>query len=174
MASSIQISVHEYLNTSYRPDCDYVDGELRKRNLGELEHALLQSLIAARFLANINEWHVVALVEQRVQVAPVRFRVPDVTVLTRNTPREPIVTGAPLVVVEVLSKDDSLPSMRERVDDYLNFGIEHIWVFDPVARRAYSCSRTGFQEPADGILAVPGTPIRIVLSELFGEAARAL
>lgn len=67
MASSTQISVHEYLNTSYRPDCDYVDGELRERNLGELEHALLQGLIAARFLARMNEWNVVALVEQRVQ-----------------------------------------------------------------------------------------------------------
>lgn len=96
------------------------------------------------------------------------------TVLTRNTPREPIITAAPLVVVEVLSKDDGLHSMRERVDDYLNFGIEHIWILDPVARRAYSCSHTGFQEPADGILAVPATPIRIVLSGLFDEAARAL
>ena len=29
------ISVREYLSTSYRPDCDYVDGEVQERNLGE-------------------------------------------------------------------------------------------------------------------------------------------
>ena len=28
------ISLEEYLNTSYRPDCDWVDGEVRERNGG--------------------------------------------------------------------------------------------------------------------------------------------
>jgi hypothetical protein len=36
------ISVQEYLGTSYRPDCDYVDGEVLERNLGEFEHASAQ------------------------------------------------------------------------------------------------------------------------------------
>ena len=34
MAVGIQVSVEEYLHTSYRPDCDYVDGEVQERNLG--------------------------------------------------------------------------------------------------------------------------------------------
>ena len=45
MAAAVQISVAEYLNTSYRPDCDYVDGEVRERNLGELDHSSTQSEI---------------------------------------------------------------------------------------------------------------------------------
>jgi Uma2 family endonuclease len=174
MASTTQISVREYLNTTYRPDCDYVDGEVRERNLGEIDHALLQTLIAARFWANFGQWSVVAVVEQRVQVARTRFRVPDVTILRSGQPREPIITVPPLVVVEVLSKDDSLRRMRERVDDYLSFGIQHIWILDPVARLGYVCSRTGFQEPEGEVLTVPGTPIRLVLSELFDQAAQAL
>jgi hypothetical protein len=32
MASAIQTPVSEYLQTSYRPDREYVDGELRERN----------------------------------------------------------------------------------------------------------------------------------------------
>lgn len=36
------VSVEEYLNTVYRPDCDYVDGELVDRNVGEKDHAKLQ------------------------------------------------------------------------------------------------------------------------------------
>jgi hypothetical protein len=35
MSAAIAISVTEYLNASYRPDCDYVDGELVERNVGE-------------------------------------------------------------------------------------------------------------------------------------------
>ena len=33
--------MEEYLATSYRPDCDYVDGEIEERNLGEKEHSIL-------------------------------------------------------------------------------------------------------------------------------------
>jgi len=174
MASTTQVSVHEYLNTSYHPDCDYVDGEVQERNLGELEHALLQSLICASFWAKRQEWNVLPLVEQRVQVAATRFRIPDVTVLAQDQPRDTIIIVPPLIVIEVLSKDDSLRSLQEKIDDYLNFGVEHIWILDPVARHGYVCGRKGFQEPEGGVLAVPGTPIRIVLAELFDQAAQAL
>jgi Uma2 family endonuclease len=174
MASTTLISVQAYVATSYRPDCDYVDGEVRERNLGELEHALLQTAIAACFWANKKEWKAVPVVEQRVQVSATRFRIPDVSILRAEQPREAIITVPPLILIEVLSKDDTLRSMRERVDDYLNFGVPHVWILDPAMRRAYVCSHTGFQEPEAGELAVPGTPIRLVLNDLFDQAAQAL
>ena len=169
MSSATLVSVQEYLATSYRPDRDFVDGELQERNLGELEHALLQTAIAAWFWSRQKEWNVLPVVEQRVQVAATRFRIPDVSVLRADQPREPIITTPPLILIEVLSKDDTLRSMRERVDDYLNFGVQHVWILDPASRRAYVCSRTGFQEPESGVLTVPGTPIRLVLNDLFKQ-----
>jgi Uma2 family endonuclease len=169
MSSATLISVQEYLSTSYRPDRDFVDGEVQERNLGELEHSLLQTAIAACFWGRKKEWNLVPVVEQRVQVAPTRFRVPDVTVLRSDQAREPIITKPPLILIEVLSKDDTLRSMQERVDDYLHFGVQHVWILDPATRRAYVCSLTGFQEPERGVLVVPGTPIRLVLSELFNQ-----
>ena len=174
MSSSTLISVQEYVAASYRPDCDYVDGEVRERNFGELEHAVLQSMIFAWFWARHKEWNILPVVELRVQVSPTRFRIPDVTVLRADQPREPIITVPPLILIEVLSKDDSLRSMRERVDDYLNFGVQHVWILDPATRRAYVCSRTGFQEPQTGELVVAGTPIRLMLNDLFDQAAQAL
>jgi Uma2 family endonuclease len=172
MSSAALVSVQEYLATSYRPDRDFVDGELQERNLGEFEHSFLQSAILAWFWTRQKEWNVLPLVEQRVQVAPTRFRVPDVTVLRADQAREPIVTSPPLILIEVLSKDDSLRSMRERVDDYLNFGVHNVWILDPATKRAYLCSRTAFQEPEHGTLVVPDTPIRLVLSELFDQIKR--
>ncbi len=49
MATTSLIPINEYLNTSYEPACDYIDGELQERNFGERQHALLQSLIATQF-----------------------------------------------------------------------------------------------------------------------------
>ena len=42
MGTIASISVGEYLTTSYRPDCNYVDGVVVGRNAGEYDHAKLQ------------------------------------------------------------------------------------------------------------------------------------
>ena len=51
MASSVLIPVSEYLRTTYRPDCDYIDGELMERNIGEETHAEIQAILA-RIIGN--------------------------------------------------------------------------------------------------------------------------
>ena len=38
----VLVSVEEYLHTSYEPDCDYVEGHIEERNVGEGPHSLLQ------------------------------------------------------------------------------------------------------------------------------------
>lgn len=122
------LNVREYLRTSYSPDCDYVDGEIQERNVGEFDHAFLQALFVQLFLNNGAAWGVLAVPEQRFQVAPTRFRVPDVCVLRRGKRREQIITTPPLICIEILSPEDSLQAMKQRVDDYLAFGVTHIWI----------------------------------------------
>jgi Uma2 family endonuclease len=48
------LSVEEYLASSYEPDCDYIDGHLEERNLGEWAHANLQLRIGAYLLAHYD------------------------------------------------------------------------------------------------------------------------
>jgi hypothetical protein len=55
MASRTLISVEEYLRTSYRPDCEYVDGEVLERNMGEKSHAKLQKAILLYLSAREKE-----------------------------------------------------------------------------------------------------------------------
>ncbi|HUB77583.1 MAG TPA: hypothetical protein VMB03_02245 [Bryobacteraceae bacterium] len=43
------VPLEEYLTTSYDPDCDYVDGEIQERNLGEYDQGRLQGAIFAYF-----------------------------------------------------------------------------------------------------------------------------
>jgi len=64
------ISVREYLSTSYRPDCDYVDGRVEERNVGEFDHGYLQTLLAVLFTNNREAWGVCAVTDVRMRVTP--------------------------------------------------------------------------------------------------------
>lgn len=168
-----RIPVEVYLATSYRPDCDYVDGEVLERNLGEKEHSILQRALIILFGQKRSDWRVDVYPEQRVQVLPSRYRVPDVIVLSAGAQWERIVRTPPLICIEILSPSDTMREIRERVDDYFALGTKNVWIVDPSLRKGYVCSQMGFQEPEGGVLEVPGTPIRVVLSELFAELDRA-
>jgi Uma2 family endonuclease len=97
------------------------------------------------------------------------FRVPDLSVLRAGAPKEQILTHPPLIVIEILSPEDRLSRFQDRIDDYLAFGVEHIWIVDPQRRAAWTATRAGLQLAQTGELVVPETPIRVVLSELFAE-----
>src|SRR6185437_6139427 len=79
-AHPVRISVEEYLASSYRPDCDYIDGEVQERNWGEKEHAAIQVALAFLFRQNRKAWDIEVYTELRVQVSANNFRVPDITV----------------------------------------------------------------------------------------------
>ncbi|SEG20107.1 Endonuclease, Uma2 family (restriction endonuclease fold) [Bryocella elongata] len=169
MAAAVHIPVSEYLRTTYRPDRDYVDGELKERNVGEQPHAHIQAIITGIFREHRSDWGVRALPEQRFQITPTRFRIPDVTVLRNTDPKDAIISFAPLLCVEILSKDDTLGELQERVDDYATMGVENIWAIDPWKRAAYYASRQGFARTDDGMLRIEHSPITISLAEVFAE-----
>ena len=163
------VSVEEYLSTVYEHDCEYVDGAIEERDMGEFEHAYLQALLVGIFLKNRQEWGVYPLPEQRVQTQNSHFRVPDVTILRERTPRERILTHPPLLVIEIQSPEDTLRRTAEKAAEYLAFGIQHVWVIDPYARVAYRGTTDGLELARSGELTIPETPIRIVLADLFAE-----
>jgi len=169
MATATLISVEEYLATSYSPDMELIDGQLVERNLGEYDHANLQTALAAWIRNRRREWGVRVVVEQRIRVAAKRYRIPDVCIISRDQPIEPVFTHPPLVCIEVLSKDDTLRSIEDKVDDYIAVGVGNIWVLDPAKRRAYICTKGSFKEPEEGILVVSGSPIQIPLKDLFAD-----
>jgi len=58
-----QVTVEEYLHTAYEPDCDYVDGQIEERNLGEYDHANLQTALAVWLRTRAREWNIRVVVE---------------------------------------------------------------------------------------------------------------
>jgi Uma2 family endonuclease len=71
-----------------------------------------------------------------------------------------------LLCIEILSPDDSMESMQERIDDYLAFGVPCVWVVNPRSRRGYICDADSMHEARDGVLRVAGTPIAVPIAEL--------
>jgi Uma2 family endonuclease len=166
------VSVEEYLSTAYEHDCEYVDGVIEERDMGEFEHAYIQGILVGIFLKNREAWGVYPLPEQRVQTQQKHFRVPDVTILREGSTREPILTRPPSLVIEVQSPDIALRQTSIKAEEYRAFGIEHVWVVDPYARVAYRGTTAGLELVRSGELSIPGTPIRILLEELFAELDR--
>jgi Uma2 family endonuclease len=167
MKSAALISVDEYLRTAYSPDCDYVDGEVQERNLGELEHSDLQSEFVHYFRTRRRQWRAYAYAEQRVQVAPNRFRIPDVCVVVGSRPQEAILRTPPFICIEVLSPEDRISRTQQRIDDYVAFGVRYVWVVDPATRRAWVHTKDGVQEARDGILRTENPQLTVPLAEIF-------
>jgi Uma2 family endonuclease len=166
------VSVEEYLSTVFEHDCEYVAGVIEERDLGEFEHSFLQLFLGSIFVAHRAEWGVIAVSEQRVQTQRDHFRVPDLTILRAGTPRERILTRPPLLAIEILSPEDTLRRTAAKAAEYLAFGIEHVWIIDPAARVGYRGRADGLELARSGELAIPETPIRIVLADLFAELDR--
>ena len=167
MSTGTLISVEEYLATSYRPDCDYVDGQVVEPNLGERDHGRLQALLTGYFLARQKEWGTYVIVEQRVQVKPRRFRIPDVCV-TLGRPDELIFTKPPFLCIEVLSPEDRLSRVEERIDDYLAMGVPYVWLLDPKTRRAYTATAAeGLREIKGGVLRTENPALEVPLDQIF-------
>jgi Uma2 family endonuclease len=160
------VPLSEYLATSYRPDCEYLDGELLERNVGEWDHSRLQSLLS-RYLGNLEkQWGILVVLAQRVQVKATRFRVPDISILAGLPPAGPILVEPPFLCIEILSPSDRMMEMQERIDDYLNFGVRYVWLLHPRTRRAFVYTLDTVQEVKDGMLRTEDPDICVPLAEL--------
>lgn len=160
------ISVEEYLKTAYSPDCDYVDGLIEERNLGERDHAWIQTRIASFVMGKFRETGVAAIVEWRFQTRPSRFRVPDI-VITRGKPEEQILTKAPLLCIEILSPEDRLSKVNSRIKEYLDFGVPVVWLIDPQEQKLWIYRSTGMEEGTGATVRVDGTELEVPFSEIF-------
>ncbi len=161
------VALQDYLTTSYRPDCEYLEGELLERNGGEWDHSKLQARLIVYFSQLSSTEPIHAVPEQRVQVSRTRFRVPDVCVVVGPEPQEQILTSPPFLCIEILSRDDRMTEMQERIEDYLRFGVRYVWVLDPRLKRAFAFTGAGVSHPVDQVLETEDPRLAVPLSVLF-------
>ena len=61
MPVETKVPLNEYLDISYRPDCDYLEGELLERNAGEWDHSRLQMALAGYLFNRDNQWGILVV-----------------------------------------------------------------------------------------------------------------
>jgi len=166
MASATQIPVSEYLQTSYRPDREYIDGEVRERKMGKREHAMIQAALAAWFWNHKQQWGIQVATEWRTRVSESRVRIPDVVIVARG-PHEDVLATPPILAIEILSPDDTYADLQDRSHDYQVMGVETIWIIDPTTRTARMAHEDAWVEARR--LTVPGTEIFVDIDELFSS-----
>jgi Uma2 family endonuclease len=166
VATSVLIPIAEYLETSYRPDREYMDGEVLERHIGSWGHGRVQMLLAGWFVQHEVAWGVIGATEWRTRVADSRVRIPDV-VLVNEGPQTRVLDTPPVLIVEILSPEDTYVETERRAADYQRMGVETIWMIDPETRTGRVCvGRTWTQATC---LEVPGTPIYVELESLFSR-----
>jgi Uma2 family endonuclease len=161
------VSVEDYLSQVADPDCEYIEGHVLARNVGEIGHGDAQGRSYAFLLLNSKGFW--PGVEIRVQVSPDRFRIPDVVIMRGGRPEGRIIRSAPEVAVEVLSPEDRASDVQDKVDDYLSFGVQAVWIIDPVRQRAWIHTALGSHEAIGRILRNPSGDLEVPLSAVFAN-----
>lgn len=161
-------SMEEYLRTAYHPDCDFVDGRIEERNMGETTHGLLQAELAFWFRLHKTEWGIRVISELRTRVGSDRVRIPDIAVVLNDAAlQEQVRVTPPLLAIEILSPEDRLPRVTKRLHDFLIMGVENIWLLNPQKRTAFIYTESGLQRADGPRLAVPNSPIYLDIPEVF-------
>ncbi len=105
-----------------------------------------------------------------MQISSSRFRIPDVCLVSLDQPVEQILTKPPLACIEILSPEDTLPRMQERVADYRQFDVQNVWILDPTTQSGYECGPSEWRTATE--FEIPNTPIRPVLADVFARMRR--
>jgi Uma2 family endonuclease len=161
------ISVDEYLRASFDPDCDFIEGEVLERNVGKRRHGYAQARIVMWFGRRTELPRLKPITELRMRVAPNKIRIPDVVVSEVPLPDEEVFTSPPYLCIEVMSPDDTMASLQDRLDDDLEFGVPNVWVVDPWKHRGWRVTAEGWATATDGIMRTADGQIAMPLADVL-------
>ena len=139
MAVKTLVTLDEYLGTTYEgTDREFVEGEVVERSMPTYDHGEMQM-----------HWGVIihelkrhglplrAVSEVRLRVSGERVRVPGVAIYAGPRPEERVPSIPPLAAIEILSPDDRMIQVLEKLREYDDCGVAHIWLIDPEKRELY-------------------------------------
>lgn len=156
----------EYLNTSYDPDVEFVEGVLVERHIGEWAHSLMQSNVLFALRRKYPNLKVVAGL--RSGITGTRYRLPDVSVLLA-APKTDYLLDAAFVVVEVMSKRDVMGAVIEKLKEYAGKGVPNIWLIDPRLRLMWTYRPPALIEiDGESITSADGS-VELSRAEIFAE-----
>jgi Uma2 family endonuclease len=117
-------------------------------------------------LNSLKSTHAIsAEAEVRCRLAPDLYRLPDIAVFSLHEPFDLLPSKPPLVVIEVISKDDRASDLVIKLGEYERWGVPRIWVVDPWAKRL-AVWKNGALLPVDA-LTLPEYDFEVRLDQLI-------
>ena len=165
------ISLEQFLATHFEsPEPDFVDGEIIERAMPDWTHARLQPLLAAA-LENPSTG-LAAATELRVRMPFGRSYISDVCAYPtrQEQPRYP--TTPPIVAAEIVSEGDTHKGVIGKLEDYLKWGVPHVWLIDPWMRQLSVYNQQGLIHVA--AFEIPEFQVRITFDELMAAVVNGL
>ena len=165
MATSTQLPVEEYLRMSFGgPDREYLDGEVVERTVGGKKHSIVQRQFM-RAIDRAKEPHPLEFFpELRMRIAEKRYRIADAAVF-REEPGDEVPSTPPLIILEVVSRDDRLTEVIEKLEEYRDWGVPHVWLADPYTAKLHVVTDEGMREVR--AFELPEYNLRISKEDLF-------
>jgi Uma2 family endonuclease len=135
-------TVSEYLNYDPRDGFKYewVNGKLIKRTILKKEHYYIINNLT-RFFATLKAYADGDSVQPEAQSATTGddYRIPDLTYFTIDQQRLMYkgVSQTPHFLVEVISKNDDLIKVEEKLEEYFAAGVQVVWHVIPEFEKIY-------------------------------------
>lgn len=153
------IPVEVYLTSVYRPDCDYVDGEVIERNFGDRDHSFVQAALGSYFFERRKSWGIHVYPELRLHVRSGTYRIADLCVA--------LSPERPFLCVEIQSPEDRFSNFMSRIDDYFTMGVPNVWIVDPARRCAFVATPAGDLHRVTDVLRTTNPILEVPLTEIF-------
>jgi Uma2 family endonuclease len=150
MNTATLITQEEYDHAVFEHDVEYVEGRLIERPMPTPPHAVMQSFLCYYLVPKAAPLGLVPMSELRIRTKPDRTRIPDVC-LMRGLPPENEVREAPYLCIEILSPDDSVTELLTKIVEYLEMGVEYVWVVDPESITGEVYTARGIQRETTGV-----------------------
>src|SRR5580704_1457529 len=166
MSTKTQIRSEDYLRMTFEHDAEFVHGEIVERGMPDLNHGRLEGLIFSQFDRLRQSHGLFPCVEVRMKIAADLYRIPDVAAFACRTSQQ-VPDKPPLVVVEILSKDDRYSDVMQKLEEYREWGVAHIWVIDPSTKRFSMYTELGPQNVSS--LALSEYPFQLTPAQLFAN-----
>ncbi len=167
MATKAQITAEQYLHMTFEHDAEFVHGEIVERSMPDNVHSLIQFLILMEIGRLIRTHPLFPRPELRLRLEPRVFRIPDISVFGGQAPRESVPSTPPLLVIEILSKDDRHYNLMEKLEEYRVWGVSNIWVVDPLLKRLSFYTESGLQNASS--LRLADYPLELTPAALFSD-----
>lgn len=166
---------------------EYLDGEVREKPVAGYLHSLIimnlirliSDFVRANKLGKTFGDGLTYVLHQDVQNDARKTRIPDFSFIRQGTlpadfDRTRPIFAAPTLAVEVVSPTESANALQEKLDDYLTYGSEAVWVIYPSLRQlhVYTPNSATIQvyradETLQAEAFFPG--LRIAINDLFLE-----